>query len=89
MAYKGLHPRNACNKYRTTASHTDIQGGFLVCVLGRPQLCLSQQPVSRLLHEDESACLMADNVWNEGVTIHRPQEVLTMLSSLHVDIFHK
>jgi hypothetical protein len=29
---------------------------------------------------DESACLMADNVWNEVVTIHRSQDVLKMLS---------
>jgi hypothetical protein len=29
----------------------------------------------------------ADNIWNEVVTIHRSQEVLKMLSSLHVDIF--
>jgi hypothetical protein len=35
---------------------------------------------------DESACLTAD-VWNEVVTIHRSQEVLKILSSLHVDIF--
>jgi hypothetical protein len=35
----------------------------------------------------ESACLMADNVWNEVVTIHRIQEVLKMLSSLHADTF--
>jgi hypothetical protein len=32
---------------------------------------------------DESACLMSDNVRNEAVT----QEVLKMLSSLHVDIY--
>jgi hypothetical protein len=36
---------------------------------------------------DESACLTADNVRNEVVTIHRSQEVLKMLSSLHIDIF--
>jgi hypothetical protein len=36
---------------------------------------------------DESACLMADNVGNEVVTILRSQELLKMLSSLHVDIF--
>jgi hypothetical protein len=29
---------------------------------------------------DESACLMADNIWNEVVTIHRSQEALKMLS---------
>jgi hypothetical protein len=34
---------------------------------------------------DESACLTADNVRNEVVTIHRSQEVLKMLSSLHVN----
>jgi hypothetical protein len=28
---------------------------------------------------------MGDNFWNEVVTIHRPQEVLKMLSSLHVE----
>jgi hypothetical protein len=36
---------------------------------------------------DESAWLTADNVRKEVVTIHRSQEVLKMLSSLHVDIF--
>jgi hypothetical protein len=36
---------------------------------------------------DESACLTADNVRNEVVTIHKSQEVLKMLSYLHVDIF--
>jgi hypothetical protein len=36
---------------------------------------------------NESACLMADNIWNEVATIHRSQEVLKMLSSLHIDIF--
>jgi hypothetical protein len=36
---------------------------------------------------DESACLTADNVPYEVVTIHSSQEVLKMLSSLHVDIF--
>jgi hypothetical protein len=36
----------------------------------------------------ESACLMADNVQNAVAAIHRSQEVLKMLSSLHVDIFH-
>jgi hypothetical protein len=35
---------------------------------------------------DESACLTADNVRNEVVTIHRSHEVLKMVSSLHVDI---
>jgi hypothetical protein len=35
----------------------------------------------------ESACLTVDSVRNEVVTIQRSQEVLTMLSSLHVDIF--
>jgi hypothetical protein len=35
---------------------------------------------------NESACLTADNVWNEVVTIHRSQEVLKVLSSLYVDI---
>jgi hypothetical protein len=29
---------------------------------------------------DESICLLADNIWNEVVTIHRPQMVLKMLS---------
>jgi hypothetical protein len=29
---------------------------------------------------DESACLTADNIWNEVVTIQRSQEVLKMLS---------
>jgi hypothetical protein len=29
---------------------------------------------------DESICLLADNVWNEVVTIDRLQEVLKMLS---------
>jgi hypothetical protein len=37
---------------------------------------------------NESACLMANSVWNEVVTIHRSQEVLKMLSPLHVGIFH-
>jgi hypothetical protein len=37
---------------------------------------------------DESACLAANNVQNEVVTIHRSQEVLKMLSSVHIDIFH-
>jgi hypothetical protein len=36
---------------------------------------------------DESTCLTANNVRNEVVTIHILQEVLRMLSSLHVDIF--
>jgi hypothetical protein len=36
---------------------------------------------------DESACLTADSVRKKVVTIHRSQEVLKMLSSLHVDIF--
>jgi hypothetical protein len=35
----------------------------------------------------ESAYLMASNIWNETVTIHRSQEVLKMLSCLHVHIF--
>jgi hypothetical protein len=35
----------------------------------------------------ESACLMADNIQNKVVTIHRSQEMLKMLSSVHVDIF--
>jgi hypothetical protein len=30
--------------------------------------------------DDESICMLADNVWNEVVTIHRLQEVLQMLS---------
>jgi hypothetical protein len=34
----------------------------------------------------ESACLKADNVWNEVVTIHRTQEELKMLS-LYMHIF--
>jgi hypothetical protein len=37
---------------------------------------------------DESVCPLADNVQNEVVTIHISQEVLTMLSPLHVDIPH-
>jgi hypothetical protein len=37
---------------------------------------------------NESACLMADNVPNVTVIIHRSQAVLKMLSSLHVDILH-
>jgi hypothetical protein len=36
---------------------------------------------------DESACLTGANVWNDVVTIHRPQEVLKMLSTLHANIF--
>jgi hypothetical protein len=36
---------------------------------------------------DESACLTAYNVRNEVVTIHGSQELLKMLSPLHVDIF--
>jgi hypothetical protein len=36
---------------------------------------------------EESACLMADNIRNEEVTIHGSQELLNMLPSLHVDIF--
>jgi hypothetical protein len=36
---------------------------------------------------DESACLTADNVRNEVVTIRRSQEVLKILFFLHVDIF--
>jgi hypothetical protein len=36
---------------------------------------------------DESACLTADNVRNEVVTIHKSQEVLEMLSFPHVHIF--
>jgi hypothetical protein len=36
---------------------------------------------------DESACLTADNVRNEITTTDKSQEVLKMLSSLHVDIF--
>jgi hypothetical protein len=36
---------------------------------------------------NESACLMVDNIQNELVTIHRSQDVLKMLSYLHVDIF--
>jgi hypothetical protein len=35
----------------------------------------------------ESACLMADNIRNEVVTIHRSQVVFKMLSSLHADFF--
>jgi hypothetical protein len=35
--------------------------------------------------DDESICLLADNIQNEVVTIHRSQ-VLKMLSSLPVDI---
>jgi hypothetical protein len=37
---------------------------------------------------DESACLTADNIQNEVVTIHRSKVMLKMLSSLHVDIFY-
>jgi hypothetical protein len=36
---------------------------------------------------DESACLTADNVRNQLVTMHRSQEILKMLSFLHVDSF--
>jgi hypothetical protein len=36
---------------------------------------------------DESTCLMANDIHNEVVTIHRSQEVMKMPSSLHVDIF--
>jgi hypothetical protein len=36
---------------------------------------------------DESACLMANNSWNEVITIHRAYEMLKMPSSLHTDIF--
>jgi hypothetical protein len=35
---------------------------------------------------DESGCLMADNVWNEVVTVHKSQEVFKM-SCLHLEIF--
>jgi hypothetical protein len=35
---------------------------------------------------NESASPTSDNVWNKAATIHRSQEVLNMLSSLHVDI---
>jgi hypothetical protein len=35
---------------------------------------------------DESACLMADNIRNAVVTIHRSQDVVKMPSPLHVDI---
>jgi hypothetical protein len=37
---------------------------------------------------DESACLIAKNVQNEVVTMHRSQVVLKMMSPLHADIFH-
>jgi hypothetical protein len=37
---------------------------------------------------NESACLTADNIQNEVVTIHRSQEMLKLLSFLHIDIFH-
>jgi hypothetical protein len=36
---------------------------------------------------DESAYLSAGDAWNEVVTIHRSQEVLKILSSLHAGIF--
>jgi hypothetical protein len=36
---------------------------------------------------NESAFLVADNICNEVVTIHRSQEVLKMLFFLHIDIF--
>jgi hypothetical protein len=35
---------------------------------------------------DELICLLADNVWNEVVTIHRSRVVLQMPLPLHVDI---
>jgi hypothetical protein len=35
---------------------------------------------------DESICVLADNVQNEVVTIQRSQEVLKLLSLVHVDI---
>jgi hypothetical protein len=69
-----------------------IQGGFLVCGPG-PWLCVSRDSWCTACSEvhmnfaNESASLMADNVWNEVVTIHRSQEVLKILSSVHVDIF--
>jgi hypothetical protein len=38
---------------------------------------------------DESACLTADNVWNEVVATQKSQEALKVMPFLHVDIFHK
>jgi hypothetical protein len=37
---------------------------------------------------DESACLTANNIYNEVVTFHRTQNVLKMLSCLQGDVFH-
>jgi hypothetical protein len=36
-------------------------------------------PAVRHINFDESACLMANNVWNEVVTIHTSQEAVKML----------
>jgi hypothetical protein len=62
---------------------TSTMGWFLPLLTGSWH-CASQQPVHRCeAHSkfaDESICLLADNVWNEVVTIHRPQMVLEMLS---------
>jgi hypothetical protein len=43
--------------------------------------------VAHMNFADELACLTANNIWNEVVTIHRSQEVLKMLSSLHLGSF--
>jgi hypothetical protein len=55
------------------------------------RLCAYRRPLHRRPRAcefaDESACLTADNIRNEVVTIHRSQEVFKMLSYLHVDIF--
>jgi hypothetical protein len=67
-------------------TYIEVEGGFLVT----RRVHGDQGSACRKAHAncaDESACLTDDNVWNEVVTIRRSQEVLKMLSCVHVDIF--
>jgi hypothetical protein len=73
-------------------SYTCIQGIFLVTWRVHGSAIHGDQCAAcckvNANFADESACLTADNISNEVVTIHRSQKVVKMLSSLHVDIFH-
>jgi hypothetical protein len=62
-----------------------VQGIFLLCRPG-PRFCAYRE--AHINFADESACLTAENLRNEIVTIHRSSQMVSkMPSSLHVDTF--